>query len=210
MRTPCFRNCDARAAVVAMLGSAHRLCICMRDSNATHSRFSPPLSPLLLLQLGELESYRYYDAATRGLDFEGMCADLRAVPEGSIILLHACAHNPTGVDPTPEQWVILRSILKERNALPWFDTAYQGFASGSPDTDAATIRMFAEEVRSCMRALLRAMLPSAGAAGTHFSCVLHLRYAVYVASTCRAMSSLCASRLPRTLACTQSALARCT
>ncbi|RYG46171.1 aminotransferase class I/II-fold pyridoxal phosphate-dependent enzyme, partial [archaeon] len=142
------------------------------------------------------------------------CADLRAVPEGSIILLHACAHNPTGVDPTPEQWVVLRSILKERKALPWFDTAYQGFASGSPDTDAATIRMFAEEVcafprmRACRHCSRRCCCACEGAALRHAPAVRAVRMPRSL--VCRATSSLCVNPSPRTLACTRSASARCT
>ncbi|KAK6274163.1 hypothetical protein POUND7_011246 [Theobroma cacao] len=86
--------------------------------------------------------YRYYDPKTVGLDFEGMIADIKAAPEGSFILLHGCAHNPTGIDPTPEQWGIIADVIQEKNHIPFFDIAYQGFASGSLDTDAASVRMF--------------------------------------------------------------------
>ncbi|KAJ4806561.1 Aspartate aminotransferase [Rhynchospora pubera] len=87
-------------------------------------------------------SYRYYDPSTRGLDFQGLVEDLSAAPEGSIVLLHACAHNPTGVDPTPEQWEQIRQLLRARSLLPFFDSAYQGFASGSLDKDAHSVRLF--------------------------------------------------------------------
>ncbi|XVF48300.1 hypothetical protein PTKIN_Ptkin03bG0179300 [Pterospermum kingtungense] len=86
--------------------------------------------------------YRYYDPKTVGLDFEGMIADIKAAPEGSFILLHGCAHNPTGIDPTPEQWGIIANVIQEKNHIPFFDIAYQGFASGSLDADAASVRMF--------------------------------------------------------------------
>nr|KJB55010.1 hypothetical protein B456_009G060500 [Gossypium raimondii] len=86
--------------------------------------------------------YRYYDPKTVGLDFEGMIADIKAAPEGSFILLHGCAHNPTGIDPTPEQWEIIADVIQEKNHIPFFDIAYQGFASGSLDADAASVRMF--------------------------------------------------------------------
>lgn len=73
-----------------------------------------------------------------------MLEDLRNAPEGSIILLHACAHNPTGVDPTPDQWKQIAEVVKARKHLPWLDSAYQGFASGSLETDAYAIRLFAD------------------------------------------------------------------
>ncbi|KAK3263085.1 hypothetical protein CYMTET_28091 [Cymbomonas tetramitiformis] len=89
-----------------------------------------------------VKSYRYYNPATRGLDFQGLCEDLCAAPAGSIILLHACAHNPTGVDPTHEQWAEILKVVKAKQLLPLFDSAYQGFASGDLDRDAQAVRMF--------------------------------------------------------------------
>ncbi|XP_048133889.1 aspartate aminotransferase, chloroplastic isoform X1 [Rhodamnia argentea] len=85
--------------------------------------------------------YRYYDPKTVGLDFDGMIADIKAAPEGSFILLHGCAHNPTGIDPTPEQWEKIADVIQEKNHIPFFDVAYQGFASGSLDADAASVRL---------------------------------------------------------------------
>lgn len=93
---------------------------------------------------GILEYYRYWDPKTCGLDINGMLADLKSMPEGSIVLLHAVAHNPTGVDPTPEQWSAIADVMQQRKLFPWFDIAYQGFASGDPDTDAAALRMFVD------------------------------------------------------------------
>ncbi|KAJ6329956.1 hypothetical protein OIU76_008725 [Salix suchowensis] len=87
--------------------------------------------------------YRYYDPKTVGLDFEGMISDIKAAPEGSFILLHGCAHNPTGIDPTPEQWEKISDVIQEKNHIPFFDVAYQGFASGSLDADASSVRLFA-------------------------------------------------------------------
>ncbi|KAI8463047.1 MAG: aspartate aminotransferase [Monoraphidium minutum] len=89
------------------------------------------------------KTYRYYHAPTRALDYTGMLADLRVAEPGSIVLLHACAHNPTGVDPTPEQWRGILGVVIERGLLPFFDSAYQGFASGDLDRDAAALRLFA-------------------------------------------------------------------
>jgi len=93
----------------------------------------------------EVRKYRYYDNATSSLDFNGLIEDLQAAPEGSCILLHACAHNPTGMDPTMEQWKQISNIAKERHLLPFFDCAYQGFASGDARKDAAALRMFVED-----------------------------------------------------------------
>ena len=73
-----------------------------------------------------------------------MVADLQSAPRGAIVLLHACAHNPTGVDPTQEQWVRIQEVMSAGGLFPWFDTAYQGFASGDPDKDAWAIRYFAQ------------------------------------------------------------------
>lgn len=72
---------------------------------------------------GVLETYRYWDAASCGLDEGGLMADLEAMPEGSIVLLHACAHNPTGVDPTHAQWEAIADVMARRRLLPWFDIA---------------------------------------------------------------------------------------
>lgn len=75
-----------------------------------------------------------------------MISDLKAAPKGSVVLLHACAHNPTGVDPTIEQWDLIGKTVKECSHFPFFDMAYQGFASGSPDKDAAAVRHFIEKL----------------------------------------------------------------
>ncbi|KAF9499697.1 aspartate aminotransferase [Pleurotus eryngii] len=93
----------------------------------------------------EVRGYRYFDKKTVGLDFEGLKADLKAAPEQSIVLLHACAHNPTGVDPTPEQWAQISDIVKEKKLFPFFDMAYQGFASGSTTRDAFAVRHFVSQ-----------------------------------------------------------------
>ncbi|XP_052173262.1 aspartate aminotransferase, chloroplastic [Diospyros lotus] len=87
--------------------------------------------------------YCYYDPKTIGLDFDGMISDIKAAPEGSFILLHGCAHNPTGIDPTPEQWEKIADVIQEKSHIPFFDVAYQGFASGSLDADASSVRLFA-------------------------------------------------------------------
>ncbi|GFZ08312.1 aspartate aminotransferase 5 [Actinidia rufa] len=87
--------------------------------------------------------YRYYDPKTVGLDFDGMISDIKAAPDGSFVLLHGCAHNPTAIDPTPEQWEKIADVIQEKKHIPFFDVAYQGFASGSLDADALSVRLFA-------------------------------------------------------------------
>jgi len=71
-----------------------------------------------------------------------MYEDIKAIPENAVILFHTCAHNPTGVDPSMEQWQQLADIVSAQNLLPLFDTAYQGFVTGKPDQDAASVRYF--------------------------------------------------------------------
>lgn len=91
------------------------------------------------------KQYRYYDKGTCGLDFRGMTEDLSKLPAGSAVLLHACAHNPTGVDPSPEQWRELSALFRSKHLFPFFDMAYQGFASGDCDRDAFAVRAFIED-----------------------------------------------------------------
>ncbi len=88
----------------------------------------------------ELLDYRYYDAATHGLDFSGMLEDLGKLEPGTVVLLHACCHNPTGVDLEAAQWQQLIELLKERRLLPFIDMAYQGFDEGT-DADATAVRL---------------------------------------------------------------------
>ncbi|KAI1361403.1 aminotransferase [Xylaria arbuscula] len=93
----------------------------------------------------KVEQYRYYDKKTIGLDFEGLIADIKAAPKGSIFLFHACAHNPTGVDPTQDQWKEISQVVKDQGHFSFFDMAYQGFASGDTDKDAFALRYFVEQ-----------------------------------------------------------------
>lgn len=92
-----------------------------------------------------LKTYRYYDPTTLGFDFKGALDDISKIPEESIILLHACAHNPTGVDPKPQQWAELSTLIKKRRLFPFFDMAYQGFASGDVNVDAFAVRHFIDD-----------------------------------------------------------------
>nr|XP_033799331.1 aspartate aminotransferase, cytoplasmic [Geotrypetes seraphini] len=90
----------------------------------------------------DIRTYRYWDAAKRGLDLQGFLQDLQKAPDFSIVLLHACAHNPTGTDPTPDEWKEIAEVMKVRHLFPFFDSAYQGFASGNLDKDAWAVRYF--------------------------------------------------------------------
>ncbi|HTR59609.1 MAG TPA: aminotransferase class I/II-fold pyridoxal phosphate-dependent enzyme, partial [Casimicrobiaceae bacterium] len=86
--------------------------------------------------------YPYYDAATHGLDFEGMMGTLDRVPAGSLVVLHACCHNPTGVDPSTEQWGRILEVVRSRGQIPFLDLAYQGFGDGV-EQDGTIVRKFA-------------------------------------------------------------------
>jgi aromatic-amino-acid transaminase len=90
-----------------------------------------------------VHTYPYYDPATGGVRFDAMMETLSRVPERSVVLLHACCHNPTGVDLTPAQWDALIPVLRERGALPYLDLAYQGFGEGIAE-DAAAVRKLAD------------------------------------------------------------------
>jgi len=87
--------------------------------------------------------YPYVDAATGRLDFDGMTAALKRLPEGAVVVLQACCHNPTGIDPTPEQWQALVDLMRRGGLLPFIDLAYQGFAEGL-EVDALPVRLLAE------------------------------------------------------------------
>ncbi|HWL29120.1 MAG TPA: amino acid aminotransferase [Burkholderiaceae bacterium] len=92
----------------------------------------------------EVDTYPYYDATTHGLNFQAMLAALQALPEQTIVVLHACCHNPTGVDPTFEQWKQIAAVVKEKQLVPFLDIAYQGFGDGL-EQDAAVVRLFADQ-----------------------------------------------------------------
>ncbi|KAJ7452529.1 aspartate aminotransferase [Mycena galericulata] len=89
--------------------------------------------------------YPYYDPKTIGLDFNGFVNALKTAPDRSVFLLHACAHNPTGVDPTPEQWTSIAEVMVAKKHYAFLDCAYQGFASGDLDKDAWAVRFFVEK-----------------------------------------------------------------
>ncbi|BBP69966.1 aminotransferase [Pseudomonas sp. Seg1] len=90
-----------------------------------------------------VQNYRYYDAATHDVNRAGLLEDLNALPNGSIVVLHACCHNPTGVDLSPADWNNVLEVVKAKGHVPFLDMAYQGFGDGI-DEDAAAVRLFAE------------------------------------------------------------------
>ncbi|MDY0978103.1 amino acid aminotransferase [Massilia sp. CFBP9012] len=89
-----------------------------------------------------VHNYAYYDAATRGVNFDAMLAALKAMPAGAIVVLHACCHNPTGADLSQEQWDQVIATVQAGGLVPFLDMAYQGFANGI-DEDGAVVRRFA-------------------------------------------------------------------
>jgi aspartate/tyrosine/aromatic aminotransferase len=89
--------------------------------------------------------YPYWDQSKRSLDFDGWVRTLECeAVENDVVVLHACAHNPTGVDPTQQQWTTLAQLFKRKRLVAFFDSAYQGFASGDLDQDAWSVRHFQE------------------------------------------------------------------
>ncbi|MEP0961459.1 MAG: amino acid aminotransferase [Roseobacter sp.] len=114
---------------------------------------SDPTWPNHLSILGYLEmnvvKYRYFDEATRGVDFEGMLADLKKAQKGDIVLLHGCCHNPTGANLNLTEWQAVVDVLLETGAVPMIDIAYQGFGDGLEE-DAAATRLVASSVPECL------------------------------------------------------------
>ncbi|CAL1286234.1 unnamed protein product, partial [Larinioides sclopetarius] len=86
--------------------------------------------------------YRYWHSMKKCLDIEGLLEDLRDAPPGSVVILHVCAHNPTGIDPSKDQWMRIADVMQERRLFPFFDCAYQGIASGDLEKDAWPVRYF--------------------------------------------------------------------
>ncbi|MBS0126441.1 aromatic amino acid transaminase [Thetidibacter halocola] len=97
----------------------------------------------------ERVDYRYFDEETRGVDFDGMMADLAGVKAGDVVLVHGCCHNPTGANLNLAQWRELVALLNAKGAIPMVDIAYQGFGDGL-DEDAAGVRLIASSVPECI------------------------------------------------------------
>lgn len=109
-----------------------------------------PNHPSIIRYLGmPMAEYRYFDTASRGVDFTGMMADLAEIQGGDVVLLHGCCHNPTGANLTPAQWEEVINHLKAKGAVPLIDIAYQGFGDGL-DADAAATRAVAGALDECL------------------------------------------------------------
>ena len=108
--------------------------------------------PIMQLSGLEVRKYKYLNRKTNGLDFDGLMADINSAPEGSIFLLHACAHNPTGVDPSRDQWDAISQAILDKGHHVLMDCAYQGFASGDAEADAFAIRKFLADGHSLLLA----------------------------------------------------------
>ncbi|WP_299355246.1 amino acid aminotransferase [uncultured Shimia sp.] len=94
-------------------------------------------------------AYRYFDAETRGVDFDGMMADLAGAKAGDVVLLHGCCHNPTGANLNLTQWQAVVDLLNDKGLIPMIDIAYQGFGDGLEE-DAAATRLVASSVSECL------------------------------------------------------------
>ena len=118
-----------------------------RQTNSQNVWISTPTWPnhnAIFKAVGiNIREYRYYDAERKALDWDNLIADLSQAGEGDVVLLHGCCHNPTGIDPTPEQWDKLAEMSAQKGWLPLFDFAYQGFANGLEE-DAYGLRAFAK------------------------------------------------------------------
>lgn len=146
---------EGRVATVQTLSGTGALClvghVLRHKLQGAHGQktvyLSQPTWPTHAQIYGELLGfkvayYKYWDAEKRSCDIAGMVADLEAAPEGSIVILHTCAHNPTGEDPTKEEWQQIMDVIKRKQHFPLLDTAYQGFATNDLERDAYAIRLF--------------------------------------------------------------------
>lgn len=114
-------------------------------------------------------NYSYYHPETKGLDFEGMTKDLKAMKDESIVLFHVCAHNPTGVDLSQNQWQDVLDIVKTKKLMSCFDSAYQGFASGDLEEDSYSLKLFAENTDNLM--LFQSFAKNFGLYGERVGCL---------------------------------------
>lgn len=113
-------------------------------------------------------NYRWFHPEKKNLDFEGMCEDLNNAKDKSMVLFHVCAHNPTGVDPSPEQWGTVLEIVKRKHMFCAFDSAYQGFASGDLETDSFALKLFAKNTDNIM--LMQSFAKNFGLYGERAGC----------------------------------------
>ncbi len=155
MRTLAFANSvnSDRLVTIQTPGGSASLCVAagllLRARENTVLWVSDPTWANHIPLLGgaglTLKTYPYYDADSHTIRFEAMLDALRAAPNGDVVLLHACCHNPSGLDPSEEQWRAIADVIVERELLPFIDMAYQGFAQDL-DTDAFALRHLAARV----------------------------------------------------------------
>lgn len=148
------RNTIAAAATPGGTGAVRQAFEMIRMANANARVFvSNPTWPnhlSILSYLGiEAVPYRYFDGETRGVDFDGMLADLKTAKKGDVVLLHGCCHNPTGANLNAAEWDAVIAVLQETGATPMIDIAYQGFGDGLAE-DAAATRKLVAAVPECL------------------------------------------------------------
>lgn len=148
------RAAIAAAATPGGTGACRQAFEMIRMANPSARVFvSDPTWPnhiSILNYLGtEMVPYRYFDSDTRGVDFDGMIADLKKAAPGDVVLLHGCCHNPTGANLNPVQWQEVIAVLNATGAVPMIDIAYQGFGDGL-EADAAGTRAVAAGVPECL------------------------------------------------------------
>jgi len=148
------RNTIAAAATPGGTGAVRQAFEMIRMANAKARVFvSNPTWPnhlSILSYLGiEAVPYRYFDGETRGVDFDGMLADLKTAKKGDVVLLHGCCHNPTGANLNAAEWDAVIAVLQETGATPMIDIAYQGFGDGLAE-DAAATRKLVAAVSECL------------------------------------------------------------
>lgn len=115
------------------------------------------------------EEYKYYKPETKSLDWDGMMSDFDKAEDGTIVVLHVCAHNPTGIDPSQSQWGDMLKLFKKKKHLPFFDMAYQGFASGDLEKDSYGLRLFAND--GIRMALAQSYAKNFGLYGQRTGCI---------------------------------------
>lgn len=118
----------------------------------------------------QIESYPYWNNETKTLDLEGFLSSINAAPNGSIFLLHACAHNPTGLDPSKKEWVQILDAIKLKNHFALFDSAYQGFTTGSLEEDAWAVRKLVDEYKLPML-VCQSFAKNCGMYGERVGCI---------------------------------------
>ncbi len=148
------RNTIAAAATPGGTGAVRQAFEMIRMANANARVFvSNPTWPnhlSILSYIGiEAVPYRYFDSETRGVDFDGMLADLKTAKKGDVVLLHGCCHNPTGANLNAAEWDAVIEVLLETGATPMIDIAYQGFGDGLVE-DAAATRKLVAAVPECL------------------------------------------------------------